>query len=362
MALQDEQPSGKKDALVHHNARAYASLGKFRDGGETHVSLIREIMREGRCDDEAGEINIRLTKDEMLKPEEMSLTRLRKELQERGLYQKNQPRWALVTTMQDVVRSESRILRLSQALRSHLTRPSRATASAVKQTISENRGKLRRTLRFAGRQIQEDNAKRATEKSKLVFLSCAELDAALSKGTCTRDEAMQGIFLFDLKREWVFRRDDNPLVKKDRIDEKYFLVSPELLEIIWRKEEKREIIWMRGLKWSEVSSRLSRMRVGGKRLENLKLRKEWWHRTWKKSLPLHKEMYVSSKEKVLHVIASNTFDVRVVAEIIYQSNPRHVQIFGIDSLEHRRKKMKRLKLRLPSDRDSSGCEGAATSS
>ena len=49
-----------------------------------------------------------------MQPKYMSETRLKDELSKRNLYEKNQPKWALVIALEEAIRKESRILRLHQ--------------------------------------------------------------------------------------------------------------------------------------------------------------------------------------------------------------------------------------------------------
>ena len=101
------------------------------------------VEREGRLDYRVAEHAKKISVDEQLRPREMSLTRLRNELKRRGLYERDQPQWALVIALEEAVRQESRILRLSHAATQTLISPSRRNYDKGRTNCDETKKRFR---------------------------------------------------------------------------------------------------------------------------------------------------------------------------------------------------------------------------
>ncbi len=346
-------------AEASHAAGAFQALAMLTDGGEAYCKRLEQIGREGRIGWELEEHAKELTRREMVKPACMSLTRLRDELLKRGLYERNQPRWALEIALEEAVRSESRILRIYHAAQKQLTRPSRKHRAGVAKVVGETKRRHRdkRVRKRAAERQVKDEAARARVKTRHVFLSLPVLDDAFE--AIDKQLVEDGIFIFNLSRASIATRRNKAPLKPDRLDESYMTVKhPLLFEMLWRKEERGEVIWLKGRDYAYLSRRLSKLPVQpreddslAEKLAPLALKDFWWARKWKQVLPTNDALYTHSEQKVLFCLKTNSFEEFVLAEFIHQSNAHTgaLSVWGVQTLKARSRVKKRLKLRLPTD-------------
>ena len=338
-----------------HSAGAHIALAQLTDGGESYRKRLDLVEREGRLDYRVAEDAKKINREEQKVPKQMTATRLRDELKRRGLYERNQPRWALVIALEEVVRQESRILRLSQAATQTLISPSRQNFVKVQKVVSETKKKYRDS-RVRNRAAKEQTAaqeKRAKVARRSVFLSLPQLDQEWD--SVPWDEINDGIFVLDVDRKSVI---GNTVPLKLKIDDVFLSMSDRLYEMLWRKEERGEVIWIKGKTYAYLSRRLEKLPIIpreddslAKKLSGIPLEEHWWKRTWRKQLPENASVFTNSVSKIKSCMKSNSFELYVLAEIILQSNPSILWIWGLHSVDARKKIRMRLKQRLVGDLD-----------
>ena len=338
-----------------HSAGAYIALAQLTDGGKAYRDRLDLVEQEGRLDYSVCEQAKEICKTEQLKPCDMTLTRLREELSKRGLYEPSQPQFALVIALEEAVRQESRILRLSQAATQTLIAPSKANYDKVSKVVSETKRKFRdkRVRRRAAKEQKAAEDMRSSVKHRSVFLSLSQLDEEWE--AVPKDEVRDGIFVLNLDRKAIV---GNATPLRNDIDTSYMTVRPELYEMLWRKEERGEVIWIRGKTYSYLSSKIAKLPVTprdddslARKLNRIPIEQQWWTRTWQKKLPMHQAVFTNSESKMRTALRSNSFEQFVLAEFILQSNPSVLLIWGMQSLKARKRIRMRLKERLVGDLD-----------
>jgi hypothetical protein len=190
----------KEQSEESHSSQAYISLAQLSDGGESYCSVLEVISRERRLDHEIADHAKSIARTEQMQPKYMSETRLKDELSKRNLYEKNQPKWALVIALEEAIRKESRILRLHQATTQVLIKPSKKNRNAVKTVIVESKKQFRnrRINKRASINQQTDEAYRSKIMKRTVFLSLPQLDREFF--IINRNIINDGIFIFNLKK------------------------------------------------------------------------------------------------------------------------------------------------------------------
>lgn len=140
------------------------------------------------------------------------------------------------------------------------------------------------------------------------------------------------------------------------IDEHYITVNNELYELLWRKEERGEVMWIKGKTYEALNRKFAKLTQiprdddsFTKKVNPLYLKPFFWARSWKKLLPLHKEKFTNSKIKIITAIETDCFELLSLAEIIYQSNPALFNIHGAQTMIENNKMIQVLKKRLPGD-------------
>ena len=168
----------KDESQISHSSQAYVSLAKLTDGGEAYCSTLDELSLERRLDYQVADDAKLIAREEQRQPSQMSETRLKQELQRRDLYDKGQPRWALIIALEESVRRESRILRLHQATTQVLIKPNKKNRNVVKSVIGESKKQYRQKRINARAAIhqQQDQLERRQVKKRWLFLSLSELD------------------------------------------------------------------------------------------------------------------------------------------------------------------------------------------
>jgi hypothetical protein len=345
------------DGETSHGSQAYVSLAQLTDGGEAYCQRLELIARERRLDYRVADHAKEIARKEQMQPKDMSETRLKNELQRRHLYEQDQPMWALVIALEEAIRNESRILRLHQATTQVLIKGTAQNKNKVKAVINESK-KQHRNKRISQRAAinqQKDELIRRKVTQRCVFLSLTHLDREFAN--LDKNIVNDGIFIFDLKKNWIHQRDNNVPLIPEGLDEHYITCSPELYELLWRKEERGEVIFVRSKSFKTLSKALAKITIlpreddtiVGKKLSPLALQDFWWSRTWKKVLPLHAPLFTSSNEKIRRALATDCFEEFSVAEIIFQSNPTVLKIFGVLTLKERLEMQHVLRTRLPGD-------------
>ena len=285
----------------------------------------------------------------------MSLTRLRNELKRRGLYERDQPKWALVIALEEAVRQESRILRLSHAATQTLISPSRRNYDKVAQIVTETKKRFRdkRVRMRAAKEQSAAEEKRSQVRRRYVFLSLPQLDREWE--SVSFDKINDGIFILNLDRKSVV---GNKKPLQVNFNHQYMSMSDRLYEMLWRKEERGEVIWIKGKTYEYISKRLTRLPIIpreddslAKKLSGIPLEEHWWKRTWQKKLPMNKAVFTTSQSKIKYAMRANNFELYVLAEVILQSNPSILWIWGMHSVDARKKIRMRLKERLVGDLD-----------
>ena len=340
-----------------HSSQAYVSLAQLTDGGEAYCTTLEVISRERRLDFEVADHAKEITREEQMQPSKMSATRLKSELMRRNLYTPDQPTWALVICLEEAVRKESRILRLHQATTQVLIKPSKKNRLQVKKVIGESKKQYRskRINQRATKHQQSDEVDRRKIKQRSIFFSLPQLDREYK----TVDKSMinDGIFILNMKKEWIHKKANNVPLKKDVLDEHYMTVSnQELYETLWRKEERGEVIWIKDKTYEQLNRKFSKItRIPreddstAKCVQPLSLKDFWWTRTWKKVVPLHRSMFTNSEQKILCALKTNCFEEMSLAEIVHQSNPALFQVWGVPTLEMQKELYRACKTRLPND-------------
>ena len=340
-----------------HSNQAYVSLAQLTDGGETYCTTLEIISRERRLDFEVADHAKEITREEQMQPKNMSDTRLKTELLKRDLYVKDQPSWALVIALEEAVRKESRILRLHQSVTQVLIKPNRTNRNKVKEVIGESKKQFRNkriNKRAAIHQTQEEAARRLIHQ-RHVYFSLPQLDAAFP--SLDKKQVNDGIFIFNLKKEWIHKRKNKVPLKKDVLDVAYMtVIQPDLYEMLWRKEERGEVIWIKNKSYAALNRKFEKLTVVpreddglAKRVKPLQLDDFWWKRTWKKELPFHASRFTNSTQKILSSLETNCFELMSLAEIVYQSNPALFVVWGVPSLKEQKEMYHACKHRLAGD-------------
>ena len=340
-----------------HSNQAYVSLAQLTDGGETYCNTLEIISRERRLDFEVADHAKEIAREEQMQPKHMSDTRLKAELMKRDLYVKDQPSWALVIALEEAVRKESRILRLHQSVTQVLIKPNRKNRNKVKEVIGESKKQFRNkriNKRAAIHQTQEEAARRLIDR-RHVYFSLPQLDAAFP--SLDKTLVNDGIFIFNLKKEWIHKRKNKVPLKKDTLDVAYMtVIQPDLYEMLWRKEERGEVIWIKNKSYAALNRKFEKLTVIpreddslAKRVNPLRLDNFWWKRTWKKELPFHASRFTNSTQKILSSLETNCFELMSLAEIVYQSNPALFVVWGVPSLKEQKEMYHACKHRLAGD-------------
>lgn len=352
----------KDESQISHSSQAYVSLAQLTDGGEAYCSTLDLISLERRLDYQVADDAKLIAREEQRQPSQMSETRLREELQRRDLYDdKGQPRWALIIALEEAVRKESRILRLHQATTQVLIKPNKKNRNLVKTVIGESKKQYRQKRINARAAIhqQQDQLERRQVKKRWLFLSLSELDRHFDHFNEV-DKLMvnDGIFILNMKKQWIHKRVNNIPLKPEVIDNQYMTCSPELYELLWRKEERGEVIYVHGesFTYEILSKKIEKITLIpreddalAQKLRGLQLKKSWWARTWKKELPTHAPVFTKSTEKISHALDSNCFETFSLAEILYQSNPDVFKIWSLPSISKQQQMYRILKSRLPGE-------------
>ena len=339
-----------------HGSQSYISLAQLTDGGESYCTTLDNISLERRLDFHVADHAKEITRKEQKQPKDMTETRLREELTRRNLYDLNQPRWSLIIVLEEAIRKESRILRLHQATTQVLIKPTRKNLNAVKSVIGESKKQFRQkriTKRAAKLQSLDEEIRRKIKK-RTVFLSLTQLDREFK--TIDKTIVNDGIFIFNIKKNWIHKRQNKIPLKPEVINNHYITCQPELYEMLWRKEERGEVCWIKEKTYAQLSKKLSKLPLMpreddslAKKLNPLQLKDFWWKRTWQKEVPLHAEVFTQSRSKILCSLRTDCFEEFCLAEIILQSNPENLEIYFVPTLIQQKEMKQILRRRLPGD-------------
>lgn len=249
-----------------------------------------------------------------------SKQQLKEGLLKRGEYKKRLSHAQLVTRLGLVLRRESRLDRLQEAI------------------VADDRDEIQRIRHEAVKdQRRKSQVPPPTELGykRTVFMSVVNLNEIFQE---VPDRVLENaFFVFDSDRSWIHTPTDPPIID-DLFDVRYIHISTRLKEIITFKEEAGMCYWHRPEKdFKRLSSMFAKIDdpITGNKYHPVQVAPNWWRTLgghlgeWdgpacadgqsKHSLDEHPR-FIRQCNKMASILASGSFDHIPVMEILHQSN------------------------------------------